>query len=226
MSATVLVFEDVRLSFPGKGAPVEVLRGVSFAVAANESVAVVGPSGSGKSSLLMLAAGLERASGGEVLALGRNLAELDEDALAALRRGNIGIVFQSFHLIPTMSALDNVAVPMDLAGVPGAMRRAREALEEVGLKERADHYPAELSGGEQQRVAIARATAPEPSLLLADEPTGNLDGDTGAAVADLLFGIAGRRGVALVLVTHDLALASRTGRTLRLTDGHIAESVS
>ncbi len=226
MSSTVLAFEGVQLSFPGKGAPVDVLRGVSFAVAANESVAVVGPSGSGKSSLLMLAAGLERATGGQVLALGKNLAELDEDGLAALRRGNIGIVFQSFHLIPTMSAIDNVAVPMDLAGMPGAMRRARDALEEVGLKERADHYPAELSGGEQQRVAIARATAPEPSLLLADEPTGNLDGDTGAAVADLLFGIAGRRGVALVLVTHDLALASRTGRTLRLADGHVSESVS
>lgn len=221
MPASVLDFKDVRLSFGGKDSPVDVLRGVSFEVAAGETVAVVGPSGSGKSSLLMLAAGLERATGGLVHTLGKSLETLSEDDLAAMRRGGIGIVFQSFHLIPTMTALDNVAVPLDLAGQSGVRAKARDALAEVGLKDRARHYPAELSGGEQQRVAIARATAPQPALLLADEPTGNLDRDTGASIADLLFGIADRRGAAMVLVTHDLALAGRAKRTLRLSGGLI-----
>lgn len=222
-SSPVLALCRVHLSFAGRDAPVEVLRGVDLEVAAGESLAVVGPSGSGKSSLLMLAAGLERPTAGGVRTLGEDLGRLDEDALAALRRGRIGIVFQSFHLIPTMTALDNVAIPLDLAGHPRALQVARNALGEVGLGGRLRHYPAELSGGEQQRVAIARATATEPALLLADEPTGNLDRDTGAAIADLLFGIAGRRDAALVLVTHDRGLAERADRVLQLAGGRFEE---
>jgi putative ABC transport system ATP-binding protein len=183
---------------------------------------LVGPSGSGKSSLLMLMGGLERATGGSVLALGEDITSMDEDQLARFRRGRMGVVFQSFHLIPTMTALENVAVPMELMGLTDAFARAREELTTVGLGSRLDHYPSQLSGGEQQRVALARAAAPRPALLLADEPTGNLDGVNGAAIMDLLFGLRDRHGATLVLVTHAPDLAARCDRVIRLADGRIA----
>ncbi len=189
---------------------------------AGETLALVGPSGSGKSSLLMLMGGLERATTGQVSALGQDLGKLGEDALARLRRGNMGVVFQSFHLIPTLTALENVAVPLELAGVADAMDRAAEQLKAVGLAARAKHYPSQMSGGEQQRVALARATAPRPRLILADEPTGNLDSATGAAIIDLLFDLSAQHGATLVLVTHDAALSARCDRTVTLQDGRIA----
>jgi len=191
-------------------------------VIAGETLALVGPSGSGKSSLLMLMGGLERATTGQVSALGQDLGKLGEDALARLRRGNMGVVFQSFHLIPTLTALENVAVPLELAGVADAMDRAAEQLKAVGLAARAKHYPSQMSGGEQQRVALARATAPRPRLILADEPTGNLDSATGAAIIDLLFDLSAQHGATLVLVTHDAALSARCDRTVALQDGRIA----
>ncbi|EAP77765.1 ABC efflux transporter, ATPase subunit [Roseovarius nubinhibens ISM] len=184
---------------------------------------MTGPSGSGKSSLLMLMGGLERATGGTVTALGQDLGQLGEDALARLRRDNIGVVFQSFHLIPTLTALENVATPLDLAGAPDAEARAEAELRAVGLAHRMHHYPAQMSGGEQQRVALARAAAPRPRLILADEPTGNLDGSNGAAIVDLLFDLHDRHGATLVLVTHDMGLAARCARVLHLTDGRLDE---
>ncbi len=221
MLSPIVSLENAQLTFHSKGEPVEVLRGIDLDVAEGETIAIVGPSGSGKSSLLMLAAGLERATGGRVRTLGRDLGDVDEDGLARLRRAQIGIVFQSFHLIPTMTALENVAVPLDLAGREDALKRAAEELAEVGLGDRLNHYPGELSGGEQQRAAIARAAAPTPRLLLADEPTGNLDRGTGALIADLLFGLAERRGATLIVVTHDAGLAGRAGRIFRLVDGRM-----
>ncbi len=209
----------VRLTLTGGAGAVEVLRGVDLAVAAGETVSVAGPSGAGKTTMLMVAAGLERASTGEVFVDGRDLGALDEDGLARFRRATVGVVFQNFHLVPTMTALENVALPMEFARRADALDRARAGLEAVGLGARAGHYPAELSGGEQQRVAIARAFAPEPRLLLADEPTGNLDEDTGARVADLLFSMREGRGTTLVLVTHDMRLAARCGRTVRMHGG-------
>ena len=180
---------------------------------------ITGLSGSGKSSLLMLMGGLEKATGGQVLALGQDLTVMNEDQLARFRRGNMGVVFQSFHLIPTMTALENVAVPMELAGVSDAFDRAAAELGAVGLGARMDHYPSQMSGGEQQRVALARAAAPRPAILLADEPTGNLDGANGAAIMDLLFGLRDRHGATLVLVTHAPELAARCDRVVRLADG-------
>mgnify|MGYP001767785138 CR=1 FL=1 len=185
-------------------------------------IAVSGPAGSGKASLLMLMGGRERATGGEVRALGHDLTAMDEDALARFRRGNMGVVFQSFHLIPTMTALENVALPMELAGVTDAFARAEAELACVGLAARRDHYPRQMSGGEQQRVALARAAAPRPAILLADEPTGNLDGVNGAAIMDMLFGLRDRYGATLVLVTHAPELAARCDRVVRLADGRIA----
>ena len=182
---------------------------------------IVGPSGSGKSSLLMLMGALERVSKGSIAAFGQDYGTLDEDGLATFRRKNMGIVFQSFHLIPTMTALENVAVPLELAGHSDAFVTATEALGQVGLAERIDHYPSQMSGGEQQRVALARATVPGPAILLADEPTGNLDGSTGASIIDLLFGLQGRTEATLVLVTHDEALAEKCSRVLRMADGRI-----
>ena len=199
----------------------DILRGVSLSVRPGETLALLGPSGSGKSSLLAVLAGLERASGGSLQVAGEDFMALSEDALATARRGKIGVVLQAFHLLPTMTALENVATPLELAGMPEAAARAAAALEAVGLAHRMRHYPAQLSGGEQQRVAIARALAPRPALVFADEPTGNLDHKNGDAVADLLFARAADAGATLLLVTHDEALAKRCQRIVRLEDGRI-----
>ncbi len=208
-----------RLTVPAASGPVNILSGVNLDIAAGEAVGIVGPSGSGKTSLLMLLAGLERATGGTVEVAGQELTGLGEDALARFRRQNIGIVFQSFHLIPTMTALENVSVPLELAGAPDAAERAAASLTAVGLAHRMTHLPGQLSGGEQQRVALARAFAPRPRLLLADEPTGNLDAATGQAVMDLLFGMRDELGTTLLLITHDPALAARCERQIRIADG-------
>ena len=221
MPDPVLSLDDVRLTLGSSAGPVEILRGITLGVAAGETVGLVGPSGSGKSSLLMLMGGLEQATAGRVRALGRDLTALDEDALARFRRDHLSIVFQSFHLIPTMTALENVAIPLELARRPDAEQQAMAGLAAVGLRERAHHYPAQLSGGEQQRVALARALAPRPAILLADEPTGNLDEATGRQIADLLFGMVADAGTTLVLVTHAPDLAARCARTIRLRDGRL-----
>jgi putative ABC transport system ATP-binding protein len=217
---------DLHLSVPSAAGPVNILRGVALDIAKGEAVGLVGPSGSGKTSLLMVLAGLERATSGSVALDGREITGLNEDALARLRRETIGIVFQAFHLIPTMTALENVAVPLELAGLRDAGGRARAALESVGLSHRLTHLPGQLSGGEQQRVALARAFAPEPALLLADEPTGNLDHATGQAVIDLLFALRQRTGTTLLLITHDRDLASRCDRQVHLSDGRVDEAVT
>ncbi|MGP9804136.1 ABC transporter ATP-binding protein [Paracoccus sp. NSM] len=221
MTEPVIRLEDARLTLQGNAGPVEILRGITLDVARGETVGLVGPSGSGKSSLLMVMGGLERATGGRVQALGQDLTALNEDALARFRLGNMGVVFQSFHLIPTMTALENVATPLELAGVADAFDRAAEELSRVGLGARMDHYPGQMSGGEQQRVALARAAAPRPAILLADEPTGNLDGANGQAIMDLLFGLRADHGATLVLVTHAPDLAARCDRVVRLADGRI-----
>lgn len=221
MADPILALKDARLTLAGNAGPVEILRGITLTVDRGETLGLVGPSGSGKSSLLMLMAGLERATGGEVRALGQDLTAMDEDDLARFRRGRMGVVFQSFHLIPTMTALENVAVPLELAGAADAFDRAGAELAAVGLAARMDHYPSQMSGGEQQRVALARAAAPRPAILLADEPTGNLDGVNGAAIMDLLFGLRDRHGATLVLVTHAPELARRCDRVVRLADGRI-----
>ncbi|MGX9964479.1 ABC transporter ATP-binding protein [Roseomonas sp. F4] len=201
--------------------PVQVLRGVDLSVTAGEAVGIVGPSGSGKTSLLMLLAGLETPSAGRLTVAGRDLGALDEDALARFRRDEVGIVFQAFHLIPTMTALENVAMPLEFAGRRDAFERAAEALKDVGLGHRLEHYPGQMSGGEQQRVALARAVVAEPRLILADEPTGNLDRATGSVVMDLLFGLRARLGTTLLLITHDPLLAERCERQVRMEDGRI-----
>jgi len=211
----------IALKLGGPAGEINILRGLDLEVAAGETVGVVGPSGSGKSTMMMIVAGLERPTGGRVEVAGMDLARLDEDGLARFRRARIGIVFQGFHLIPTMTALENVAVPLEFAGRADARGLAEAALESVGLGQRIAHYPGQLSGGEQQRVALARAFAVEPALLLADEPTGNLDGETGRQVIDLLFDQAARRGTTLMLITHDPALAGRCRRLVRLVDGRI-----
>jgi putative ABC transport system ATP-binding protein len=217
----IIHLSDVRLNLESRAGLVEILKGVSLDVPAGQSLAIVGPSGSGKTSLLMILAGLERATRGDVHVAGRDFNALDEDRMALARGEDIGIVFQSFHLIPTMTALENVALPLEFAGASGARDRARVLLSDVGLGPRLDHFPAQLSGGEQQRVALARALAPEPKLLLADEPTGNLDGKTGRQVVELLFGLKQRSGATLVLVTHDDRLAGACERTIRMADGKI-----
>ncbi len=219
MSSPVIVLQDVALTLMGNAGPVNILRGIDLETRAGETLGLVGPSGSGKSSLLMLMGGLETASGGRIEVLGQDLTAMSEDRLARFRRENMGVVFQSFHLIPTMTALENVATPLELAGASDAFARAAEALDEVGLAARRDHYPAQLSGGEQQRVALARATVTRPRILLADEPTGNLDGATGEAIIRLLFDLRDRHGATLVLVTHAPELAARCDRVLRLRDG-------
>jgi len=224
MTSPLLSLEDAQLALEGNAGPVTILHGITLDVHRGESIGLVGPSGSGKSSLLMLMGGLERATGGTVRALGHDLGTMNEDGLARLRRAHVGVVFQSFHLIPTMTALENVATPLELAGRPDARARAREELAAMGLGARTDHYPAQLSGGEQQRVALARASAPRPELILADEPTGNLDSATGTTIIDLLFGLRDRHGATLVLVTHDPDLAARCDRVISLHDGRIAQA--
>ncbi len=219
----MVLMEDVRLTLESRAGAVNILRGLDFSVARGEAVGVVGPSGSGKSTMLAVMAGLERPSAGRVRVAGRELDGLGEDALALFRRDNVGIVFQSFHLVPTMTARENVAIPLELAGRRDAFARAADGLEAVGLGHRLDHYPAQLSGGEQQRVALARAVAAEPKLLLADEPTGNLDGETGRTIVDLLFSLHLRHGTTLVLITHDPQVARRCDRVARMGDGVIAD---
>jgi putative ABC transport system ATP-binding protein len=219
----LVVVEDVHLTLGSAAGPVNILRGVSLTIGAGETVALLGPSGSGKSTLMMVTAGLERPSSGRVAVDGHDLGGLDEDGLARLRRSYVGIVFQAFHLIPTMTALENVAIPLELAGARDAFASAEAALGRVGLDHRLAHYPAQLSGGEQQRVAIARAFVAGPRLLLADEPTGNLDGATGGLVIDYLFAEHARQGTSLLLITHDARLAERCGRQLHMNDGRIVE---
>ncbi|TNE66430.1 MAG: ABC transporter ATP-binding protein [Rhodobacteraceae bacterium] len=221
----IIATEDARLTLDGNAGRVEILRGISLQVARGETLALIGPSGSGKSSLLMLLGGLEMASAGTISVLGRDLTAMNEDELARFRRDHMGVVFQSFHLIPTMTALENVAIPLELAGVPDAFARAQAELESVGLGARLDHYPAQMSGGEQQRVALARASAPRPEILLADEPTGNLDGTTGEAIMELLMGLRDRHGATLVMVTHSPELAARCDRVIRLRDGQLETEV-
>jgi putative ABC transport system ATP-binding protein len=218
-----IVLEDVHVTLPSRAGPVSILRGVDLGVETGESIAVLGPSGSGKSTLLMVIAGLERATQGRVAVAGVELNGLDEDALARLRAANIGIVFQSFHLVPTMTALENVALPLEFLDRDDAFDVAREALAEVGLSHRLSHFPGQLSGGEQQRVALARALSTRPAIILADEPTGNLDTKTGAQVMDLLFELKERTGATLLVITHELPLAKRCGRTVSLADGKVAK---
>jgi putative ABC transport system ATP-binding protein len=217
----MLELTDLQLSLVGGGGKVNILRGVDLTVAPGETVSIAGPSGAGKTTLLMAVSGLERPTAGAVRVAGVDLGALDEDDLARFRREHVGIVFQSFHLVPTMTALENASLPLEFAGAADARERAAEALAAVGLADRMRHYPGQLSGGEQQRVALARAFVAQPSLLLADEPTGNLDRDTGARVMDLLFDLQTRHGTTLLLVTHDEALADRCSRRLRMADGRV-----
>lgn len=217
---------NVTLTLGADDAPVSILRGVDLEVPYGISIALLGPSGSGKSSLMAVLAGLERASGGTVRVDGLDFTKLDEDELARARRGRIGIVLQAFHLLPTMTALENVAVPMELAGIDDPFGRAAKELEAVGLGHRLTHYPSQLSGGEQQRVAIARAMAAAPSIIFADEPTGNLDGSTGSSIIDLLFERRAALGATLLIITHDPALAARCDRIVTMQDGHVVESVA
>lgn len=225
MTGHALDLKDIHLTLGSEAGPVNILRGIDLVVPAGQSLGIVGPSGSGKSTLLMVMGGLERVTTGTVIAAGRDITDMNEDALAAFRLGRVGVVFQSFHLIPTMNALENVAVPLEIAGRGDAFDVAREALGRVGLDHRLSHYPGQLSGGEQQRVALARALAPAPAILLADEPTGNLDGATGQQIIDLLFGMAREAGTTLVLVTHDKDLTGHCDRTVRLEDGRIVSDI-
>jgi putative ABC transport system ATP-binding protein len=217
----IVVLKNVRLTLTSRAGPVGILRDVDLEAREGQSLAIVGPSGSGKTSLLMVTAGLERATGGKVEVAGHDLSAMGEDDLALMRGAEIGIIFQSFHLVPTMTALENVALPLEFAGEGNAQVTARELLQEVGLSHRMDHFPAQLSGGEQQRVAIARALSRRPKLILADEPTGNLDRRTGGHVVDLLFGLQRRREATLILVTHDEKLAGACDRIIRMADGRI-----
>ena len=214
-----LHLKDVHLTLPAISGPVNILRGVNLKVKSNEIIAIIGPSGSGKSSLISMSAGLEKPTSGDIFLFGHNITAQNEDELARLRRGRVSMVFQSFHLLPTMTAYDNVRVPLEIAKVDNIDDRSAQILKDVGLGDRLDHYPGQLSGGERQRVAIARALACDPELIFADEPTGNLDQVTGQGVADMLFSISKDRGTALILVTHDLALAKRAGRVITMQDG-------
>lgn len=226
MTEPAIALRDVDLSLGSGPARVHILKRLSFDIAAGSSVGIVGPSGSGKSTLLMVLAGLERIDSGSVTVVGERLDRLGEDALARFRGARVGIVFQSFHLIPTMTALENVAVPLELSGRRDAFERARAELEAVGLGHRLDHHPAELSGGEQQRVAIARALAPEPSILIADEPTGNLDAETGQDIIRLMFEARKKHKATLLLVTHDRSLADACDRRISMRSGEIVEDVA
>ncbi|MBQ1202485.1 MAG: ABC transporter ATP-binding protein [Loktanella sp.] len=221
MTNPVLTITDASLSLDGNAGRVDILHDISLTVAPGETLGLIGPSGSGKSSLLMLMGGLEQATSGRITALGQDLTAMSEDQLARFRRDNMGVVFQSFHLIPTMTALENVATPLELAGAKDAFARAEAELRAVGLGDRINHYPSQMSGGEQQRVALARASAPRPKLLLADEPTGNLDATNGAAIIDLLLDLRDRHGATLIMVTHANELAARCDRVINLRDGRI-----
>ena len=221
MSQPLIELDDIRLTLGEGDVRTEILKGVSLTLAPGEKVAVLGPSGSGKSSLMAVVAGLERADSGRARLAGQDIGGLDEDQLARLRGRSVGIILQAFHLLPTMTALENVSVPLELAGAEDPRGRASFELDSVGLSHRLSHYPAQLSGGEQQRVAIARATAPRPQLLLADEPTGNLDSATGAAIIDLLFERAGQAEAGLLVITHDAAVAARADRIVHMTDGQL-----
>ena len=221
MTTTAVSLKDVHLSLPSRAGNVDILRGVNLTVKPGEALGIVGPSGSGKTTLLMVIAGLERASRGEVHVVGQSLAGMKEDQLAAFRRDNVGIVFQSFHLIPTMTALENVAVPLEFRGARDAMGIAEDKLKRVGLGHRLTHYPGQLSGGEQQRVAIARALASGAKIIIADEPTGNLDHVTGEQIIKLLFDMRTQDGASLLLVTHDRSLAERCDRVADVLDGRI-----
>ena len=221
-----ILAHDLKLTLGSDAAPVEILKGLDLIVRQGETVALLGPSGSGKSSLMAVLSGLERATSGSLTVAGADFATMDEDALAHARRGRIGIVLQAFHLLPTMTALENVATPMELGGVAEAQDRARAELEAVGLGHRLSHYPQQLSGGEQQRVAIARAIAPRPELIFADEPTGNLDAATGAEIVDLLFARRAETGATLLVITHDPELAEKCERVLTLGDGRIASDTA
>ena len=218
----ILRLAGVHLKLASQAGEVNILRGVDLSVAPGETVAVVGPSGSGKSTMMMIVAGLERPTQGEVHVAGQNLTKLDEDGLALFRRRSIGIVFQAFHLIPTMTALENVAIPLEFAGDAKAWTKAKAALESVGLGHRLTHYPGQMSGGEQQRTALARAVVAEPKLLLADEPTGNLDATTGVGIVDLMFDLQKKFGTSLLLITHDATLARRCDRAVRMDDGRLS----
>ena len=218
-----LILKDVDLTLPAISGPVKILRKVNLSVTSGESLAIIGPSGSGKSSLISLSAGLEKPTAGDVFLLGEKINSQSEDELARVRRGRVSMVFQSFHLLPTMTAFDNVRVPLEIAKLDNIDRRAKTILSNVGLENRLHHYPGQLSGGERQRVAIARALASDPELVFADEPTGNLDQRTGQGVADMLFDLARERGTTLILVTHDLALAKRVGRIVTMQDGELIE---
>jgi len=219
----VIELSDVALTLESGAGPVNILKEINFSIYAGETVGIVGPSGSGKSSLMSLMTGLEQSTGGSVVVDGMPFEGADEDDLARHRRSNIGIVMQAFHLIPTMTALENVAVPLELKGVNDAFDKAAHELEAVGLAHRMDHYPAQLSGGEQQRVALARALVPQPAIMFGDEPTGNLDGKTGRDIIDLIFDLSKSRGSTLVLVTHDPALADRCDRVISMSDGRIVD---
>lgn len=217
----ILALDHVSLTLPSRAGSVAILKSVTLTARPGEALGIVGPSGSGKTSLLMVIAGLEPVTAGSIAVAGQNLAGRSEDDLARFRRDHIGIIFQSFHLIPTMTALENVAVPLELAGIKDAFARAEAELEAVGLAARRHHYPAQMSGGEQQRVALARAAAPRPAIFLADEPTGNLDSANGAAIMDLIFALRDRHGATLILVTHAPDLATRCDRVIQLADGRI-----
>ncbi len=222
-SKPIIALRDIELTVGSAAGQVNILRGIDLTVDAGETVSILGPSGSGKSSMMMVIAGLERATAGAIEVAGFDLNGLDEDGLAAMRRDRVGIVFQSFHLVPTMTALENVALPLEFAGLANAFDLARDGLAAVGLDHRLQHYPGQLSGGEQQRVALARAFAPRPNLLLADEPTGNLDGNTGGMVMDLLFQRVQDTSATLMLITHDEVLAARCARRVQLRDGRIVD---
>ncbi len=225
MTNPLVSIVDLHLSLIGGAGAVNILRGLDLSVAAGETVSIIGPSGAGKTTLLMALSGLERPTSGQVMVAGKDLTAIDEDGLARFRREHVGIVFQSFHLVPTMTALENVALPLEFAGSEGPMTQAKSALEKTGLGDRLDHFPGELSGGEQQRVALARAFVVKPSLLLADEPTGNLDRETGEMVMDLLFNLQQEHGTTLILVTHDERLAARCQRRVTMIDGRLQEEL-
>ena len=215
MTDTMILAENLFVTLPSQAGAVNIIRGIDLSVPSGQTIGLIGPSGSGKSTLLMVLAGLEPASSGRVVVSGQDYANMDEDALARFRRGNVGIVFQSFHLVPTMTAVENVALPLELAGVSAAFEKAEAMLEEVGLGHRLAHYPAQMSGGEQQRTALARALVANPPVLFADEPTGNLDQNTGRQIMDLILRLAEERKTTVLLITHDRTLADRCGRVAR-----------